>query len=422
MGPSAIQVIRISGPRAHDILVRLTGRSLPPPRTMARRWVVGADQARIDDVLIVCFDEGASFTGERMAEIQCHGGRAVVTAISEHLAELPETRLAAPGEFTRRALENGNVDLSEAQGIADLISAETDSQREQALRIMSGELGRMVETWREKIIRACSLVEVSIDWVDEDVPVDVRPEVAGILSSLIGELTQELNRAKTSQRIRTGFEVAILGAPNTGKSTLVNFLAGRDAAIVSDIPGTTRDIIEVRYDLHGVPVTFLDTAGLRETDDLIEASGVSRAVERAQMVDLRIILTTPESGDWTAFGQEIGAHDLVVNAMSDRFGERGEQSISAKTGRGIDRLLNDVHARLGLSSSGGGLLAHMRHEQAVSECKDLLMATQKVLQVDDFEILAEKLRAAATALEVVVGRIDTETLLDAVFGSFCLGK
>jgi tRNA modification GTPase len=275
-GKAGVAVVRLSGPEAHDAARALCGPLPEPRRTALRvlRWQ-GRD---LDHALVICFEKCASFTGEASVEFHLHGSQAVVAEVLRVLAEQPGLRLAQAGEFTRRALENGCLDLAQVEGLADLIDAETEAQRVQALRVLSGAIGQKVEAWRRDIIRAAALMEATIDFADEDVPVDVTPEVRGLLDGLLDSIGKEVAGASVAERIREGFEVAIIGAPNAGKSTLLNALAGREAAITSEIAGTTRDVIEVKMDLAGLAVTVLDTAGLRETSDQVEALGVELAL------------------------------------------------------------------------------------------------------------------------------------------------
>jgi len=275
-GKAGVSIVRVSGPlawasAAHFGVVNLVARQ---PK-LAR--LTGSDGGLIDEALVLSFDDGQSFTGEQVVEFQVHGSPAIVAALLSELGSLDGLRLAEPGEFTRRALENGQLDLARVEGLADLIDAETEAQRKQALRVFSGALGKKADGWRTDLIRAAALLEATIDFADEDVPVDVTPEVTALVSGVRGELELEAQGVKAAERIRDGFEVAIVGPPNAGKSTLLNALAGREAAITSSVAGTTRDVIEVRMDLNGLPVTFLDTAGLRETTDEVEAVGVQRA-------------------------------------------------------------------------------------------------------------------------------------------------
>ena len=421
-GAAAICVIRISGRCSHDALAELIDGPCPPSARLSRRWIVDGAGERIDDALVVAFPEGRSFTGEAMAEIHCHGSRAVVAAISHRLTEDLGCRLAEPGEFTRRAFEAQKIGLPEAEGLADLIASETELQRRQAMRIMSGAVSGAVEKWRSDILQACALVEVTIDWVDEDVPEDVEPEVSALISRLIVDLEHELSRSRTTQRLKTGLEVAIIGAPNAGKSSLINHLAGRDAAIVSDRPGTTRDVIEVRYDLEGIPVVFLDTAGVRETDDEVEELGVDRAIARAEGADLRVYMRAPDVADDARALDLLRDDDIRIGSKADLDTADGNLTVSVRDGRGIDRLMVEIHERLALKVADVGLIGHMRHEATVRECLKELRVAQHSLGRADAEIVAEDLRRAAACLELLVGRIDTEAVLDVVFGTFCLGK
>ena len=291
-GRAGVAVVRISGPGAKAALAAF-GVEVPEPRRAALRDL-RIDGGLVDRGLVLWFEPGASFTGEAVAELHLHGSPAIVGAVLGHLASLRETRMAEPGEFTRRALMNDRMDLTQVEGLGALIEAETEAQRRQAQRIFSGALGGLAERWRHDLIRAASLLEVTIDFADEDVPVDIGPEVVTLLSGVRGEMRREIDGSRIAERIRDGFEVAIIGAPNAGKSTLLNALAGRDAAITSEIAGTTRDVIEVRMDLRGLPVTFLDTAGLRVATDDIERLGVARAQARAKDADLRVLLLSDE--------------------------------------------------------------------------------------------------------------------------------
>ncbi len=413
-GRAGVSVIRVSGPAAHDVCRLLTG-GVPPLRRAAVRQLAWKGEP-LDQSLVLAFGEGASFTGEPVVELHIHGGLAVSAAVLRALSETGLCRLAEPGEFTRRALDNGVLDLTQVEGLADLIDAETEAQRRQALRTLSGDIGRRVDGWRARLIRAAALLEATIDFVEEDVPVDVRPEVQALLSDLCSEFTAEIAASRQAERIRDGFEVAILGEPNAGKSTLLNRLAGREAAITSDIAGTTRDVIEVRMDINGLAVTLLDTAGLRDSDDPVEQEGIRRALARAEAADLRLFLgVTPRlspRGD-----------DILVHAKSDVSSGPG-LPISALTGDGIDVLLAEIAARLAQRVSSAGLLVRERQRLALQRG---LAGVQSVLDRIARphylpEIAAEDLRRALRALDALVGRVDVDDLLSEIFQSFCIGK
>ena len=419
-GRAGVAVIRLSGPEAHNIVRILTCKSLPALRKAALRQIIWQGDI-LDEALVLLFEAGQSFTGEAVAEIQVHGSSAVVAAILRALSEIGLARLAEAGEFTRRALDNGRLDLAQVEGLADLIDAETEAQRKQALRVFSGEIGRRIEGWRPKILRSAALMEAVIDFVDEDVPVDVTPEVRELLSGLLQELRQELVGAPVSERIRDGFEVAILGAPNVGKSTLLNALAGRDAAITSEIAGTTRDVIEVRLDLMGLPVTLLDTAGMRDTGDRVEAMGIERALKRGANADLRvIILSSPDE----ALPVRIEADDIVVIGKADQKRYDGLRMISALTGEGIDALVEDVARILSHRAAGSGSLIRERQRLAVEQAVEALDSALHELGngLERIELAAEDVRRASRALDKLIGRIGVEDVLGEIFASFCIGK
>jgi tRNA modification GTPase len=417
-GRAGVSVIRLSGPDAHEIARSMVG-VLPEPRCSALREVKDGQGEIIDQALVLNFAAPNSFTGEDVVEFHLHGSIAIVRACLSLLSSYPQSRLAEPGEFTRRALENERLDLMQIEGLADLIDAETEAQRKQALRVLSGYLGSLVEEWRTKLIRAAALLEATIDFADEDVPVDVTPEVNELLASVSDQVGKEIKGTHVAERIKSGFEVAIVGPPNAGKSTLLNALAGRDAAITSHIAGTTRDVIEVRMDLGGLPVTLLDTAGLRETDDEIEAIGVDRAISRAQNADLRVLLFAPDE----ALPFEVHEGDIVVTPKVDLL-TGSENGISGKTGAGVGQLIERIQMILMERSQSAGLATHERHRIALEEAQQNLTEVSIILQrgPDLYEIAAAELRMAIRALEVLVGRVDVENLLDEIFSSFCLGK
>lgn len=328
-GKAGVAVVRLSGPAAHEAVAALCG-DVPELRRASVRRLAWQGEV-LDEALVLAFGRGASFTGEDMAELQLHGSLAVVASVIRALSAMQGLRQADPGEFTRRALENGRLDLTQVEGLADLIDAETEMQQRQAMRVLSGAVGKRAEAWRQGLIRAAALIEATIDFADEDVPVDVTPEVREILQGLMTELRRELSGARAAERLRDGFEVAIIGRPNAGKSTLLNALAGREAAITSERAGTTRDVIEVRMNLGGLPVTLLDTAGLRDSEDEIEQIGIARALERAEMADLRVFLQD-ETGDLPFLAPREG--DIVLQGKADLRPGGLAVGISGKTGKG----------------------------------------------------------------------------------------
>ena len=417
-GKAGVAVFRLSGPQAHAAVVALGG-PLPELRRAALRVLRWQGEV-LDAALVIVFGAGASFTGEAAAELQVHGSGAVIRAVARALSDLPGLRQAEAGEFTRRALENGRLDLAQVEGLADLIEAETEAQRRQAQRVLSGAIGQRAEAWRQLLIRAAALNEARIDFADEEVPYDVTPEVLAVLARLVGELRREIDGALVAERLRDGFEVAILGAPNSGKSTLLNALAGREAAITSDVAGTTRDVIELRLDLAGLPVTFLDTAGLRETEDRVERIGVERAMARARAADLRVFLVQ-DPGEVLLLAPQ--PEDLVVLGKADlRSGEA--EAVSGLTGLGLDRLTGRVAEILGRRVASTGVMTRERHRIAMLRAVEAMESAQAELSRADgrAELVAADLWLAIRALEVLVGRLDVENLLDEIFASFCIGK
>jgi tRNA modification GTPase len=417
-GRSGLAVVRVSGPAAYAAGSALCG-TLPAPRVAGLRRVTWRGEL-LDEALVLTFAEAASFTGEAVVELHCHGGPAVVGAVLRALAEQPGLRLAEPGEFTRRALENGVLDLAQVEGLADLIDAETESQRRQAVRVLSGSVGQKVDGWRRDLIRAGALLEATIDFADEDVPVDVSPEVLTLVDRLMADLDREAAGVAAAERIRDGFEVAIVGAPNAGKSTLLNQLAGREAAITSEIAGTTRDVIEVRMEIAGLPVTFLDTAGLRETDDRLEQAGIDRALARAQAADLRLFLTDGSEVP----GLAPAGDDLVVLGKGDTRSSSFGLAVSGKTGAGVPELMARIGEILGERVGSAGALVRERHRVAVTTAIAALAESRaEVVRPDSrVELAAEHLRQAVRALDALVGRVDVDDLLGEIFASFCIGK
>ena len=416
-GRAGVAVVRVSGPQAHKAGAALCG-SIPKPSMFAVRPVKGRAGALIDRVLVLTFEGPNSFTGEDVVELHLHGSIAIIRSVLSELSQCDGLRLAEPGEFTRRALENGKMDLTQVEGLADLIDAETEQQRLQAMETVEGALAGVVDRWRSDLIRAASLLEVTIDFVDEDVPVDVRPEVHRLLSHVIEELEVQVEQSYVAERVRTGFEVAIIGAPNVGKSSLLNYLSGREAAITSEIAGTTRDVIEVRMDLQGLPVTFLDTAGVRETDDIIEAKGVALTKKRAEAADLRLFLgDLPKGLQITAKGG-----DIHRSPKADLF--PSNSGISGVTGEGVSDLTLEIVEQLKGRVSNRGLASRVRHRDELKSAATSLIEAKRLLDLGAVysDLSAEEMHSAMRSLSRLVGRIDVENLLDEIFSSFCLGK
>jgi len=346
----------------------------------------------------------------------------VVSALLRLLAELPNCRLAEPGEFTKRALENGELDLAQVEGLADLIEAETEAQRRLAARAMDGALSAKVAHWRADLIRAVSLIEATIDFADEDIPTDVTPEVLELVNKTQADLNDEIAGTFAAERIREGFEVAIVGPPNAGKSTLLNALAGRDAAITSEIAGTTRDVIEVRMDIGGLAVTLLDTAGLRETDDTVEQIGVERARARAVDADLRVFLTTDGTVDDTKLQPSDG--DIVAIGKSDLGAQGDALMVSGKSGAGLDVLISQISTTLEHRSQGAQTATRERHRIAMVQAQSYLDAGKDLMEQGSelSELASAEFHQGISMLSSLIGAVGVEDLLDEIFSSFCLGK
>ncbi len=421
-GRSAIAVIRVSGPQVRQILCDISG-ALPEPR-LARLATLRDPSSgeTLDRGLTLFFPGPHSATGEDYAELQIHGGRAVVDGLLELLARRPGTRMAEPGEFARRGFVNGKLDLSQAEALADLVDAETQAQRRQALRVAGGALRRKVEGWRAALIDALALIEAELDFSDEaDVGRFESARLGALLGAPLHEMRATLRGAPASERMREGFLVMILGPPNAGKSTLLNALARRDLAIVAPTPGTTRDMIEAHLDVGGLPVTFVDTAGLREAADDIERIGVDRVLDRIATADLGLWLSS--HGEAPAANLAPGVELLRVASKGDLApAPSGWIGICARTGVGVDALLTAVgeRAKARLGDGGSAIFIRERHRKAVSAAA---AAVQSALACEkDLEFIAEDLRSAARALGRIVGVVDVEDVLDAVFSRFCIGK
>jgi len=422
-GRAGIAVVRLSGPQAGAALQQL-GSAVPEPRMATRARLIDPKTGELlDDGLVLWFPAPRSFTGEDVVELHIHGGRAVIDGVLTALAGIGGLRTAEPGEFTRRAFAHDKLDLTQAEALADLVDAESRAQARLALQQMGGALKELTGHWRHRLVQALAHLEAVIDFPDEDLPPEVADKVWGEVRGLEQAIARHLDDGHRGERVREGLLIAIVGAPNAGKSSLLNALAKRDAAIVSPTPGTTRDVIEVHLDIAGYAVTVADTAGLREAGDAIEDEGIRRALKRAETADIKIALfdgTQPRDTATTALVDE---NTLTVLSKADLMKGAGEDggAVSVKTGFGfaalLDRLGAMVKARFDVV--GSAPLTRARHRTALEECRDYL---QRAPEADLPELAAEDLRMAARALGRITGRVDVEEILDVVFRDFCLGK
>jgi tRNA modification GTPase len=438
-GPGASAMVRVSGPGAWDALRRISGRGAVAPQRLSLATLTDPETDEIlDRGLVAWFPGPRSFTGEDIVEFHLHGGRAVVAGLVDALSKVSGLRVAEAGEFTRRAFENGKLDLTEAEGLADLVAAETAAQRRQALRQLDGALGRVVEDWRRRLLGVLAQMEATIDFSDEDLPAGLDDEVRSEAAALAGEVASHLNDDGHGERLREGVTIAVIGAPNVGKSSLVNLFARRDAAIVSAVAGTTRDVIEVHLDLGGYPVVVADTAGLRgdapggeSGHAAIEREGIRRARKRAEEADLKLAVF--DGCQWPTVDRHTAAlvdADTIVAINKSDLGApapplavKGNPArpVSALTGAGIDGLAEAVTHEVARRCTGtaSGALTRARHRSALQECRESL---DRALRAPSPELCAEDLRLGARALGRITGRVDVEDVLDVIFAEFCIGK
>lgn len=415
-GRAGVAIIRVSGTRAWDVCQALVGR-VPKPRKAQLSILRDNTGAMIDQALVLIFDEGASFTGEKVCEFQVHGSTAVVSALLKACLAVDGVRIAEPGEFTRRAFLAGRMDLTEVEALADLIDAETEGQRQQAMRVLDGSAGHLVDRWRDDLLQSLSMLEAALDFADEELPDDLFELVREPMERVRSSILAQIDGRNAAESLRDGFDVAIVGRVNAGKSTLLNALAGRDAAITSERAGTTRDVIEVRMEIGGLSVTLIDTAGLREADDEIERIGIERGIARARAADLRIYLKdSPEE-----MAELVHDDDIVVLSKADLWSQKG---ISAKTGEGLSELMQSIEAKLQNRVKGSSVFMRARHFDKLhraAECLERAVVRSSAKE-DAWELASEEVRLALRCLDGIVGRVDAEDVLGRIFSSFCIGK
>ena len=433
-GVSGVAIIRISGEQSLKIIETLTGKKVPQPRVATLRKINKINTSElIDEGIILWFPGPESYTGEDMAEIQVHGSKAVVDALHSSISQIENCRLAEPGEFTKLAFQNGKINLLEAESIADLISSETEIQRQQAIKIMNGKSADQFNFLREKLLKILSHVEAKIDFPDEDLPNNILDEIKNVSNDVIKKIEKILNDQKVGERIREGFKIAILGPTNAGKSSLINHLSNRDVAIVSEIAGTTRDVIETHLSIDGYPVIISDTAGIRESKDEIEKKGIKLSLNRAEEADLKLVVVDAKSLDFTDVLKGlldenailvINKSDLLEKEIDSEIKNINHVLISIKDNKNIDELISKIKNNLKnkFITSDDILITRERHRQHLEQCLDHLNNFNQKKEIEDFDKAAEDLRLATRHLGMIVGKVDVEEILGSIFNDFCIGK
>ncbi len=433
-GISGIAVIRVSGKEATEVVKRLTGDDLPVPRvaTLKKINYINTNNL-IDEGVVIWFPGPNSYTGEDLAEFHVHGSRAVVSALHSSISGIKNCRLAEPGEFTKLAFQNGKINLLKAEGIADLVSAETEIQRKQAVEIMSGKSSDKFTSWRAKLLKILAHVEAKIDFPDEDLPKDILDEIQKTSNQVSKEIEKVLDDQKVGERIREGFKIAIVGPTNAGKSSLLNYLSKRDVAIVSEIAGTTRDVIETHLNLDGYPVVVSDTAGIRESKNEIEKKGIKLALNRAEDADLKLIIVDAKSVDFTSVLKElidenailvVNKSDLLVTNINNELKKHDHILVSIKNNLNLDKLILKIKKKLEnkFISYGDILITRERHRQHLEQCISHLKNFKNKNGSEDYDKAAEDLRLATRHLGMIVGKVDVEEILGSIFNDFCIGK
>ncbi len=433
-GISGVAVIRVSGKNTKDIIKKLSQSNLPTPRvaTLKKLYKYNSNEL-IDECIVLWFPGPNSYTGEDMAEFHVHGSRAVVDAIQTSISKLEDCRLAEPGEFTKIAFQNGKIDLMKAEGISDLISSETEIQRKQAIKSMEGKSSKLYESLRNDLIKALSKIEAKIDFPDEDLPTEILDGIKADTAKALSDLEKILDDQRVGERIREGFKISIIGPTNVGKSSLLNHLANREVAIVSEIAGTTRDVIETHLNLDGYPVILSDTAGIRDSRDEIERKGIKLSLKNANEADLNIIVLEPKSVDFQSFLAALSQDKniIVVNKLdniNDKINEEIRKlnpiSISVKENKNIDLLINEIKKKLEnkFISSNDIIITRSRHRDNIEKCINHLKNFQDKNSEEEFDKAAEDLRLAVRHLGLIVGKVDVEEILGSIFNDFCIGK
>jgi tRNA modification GTPase len=433
-GISGIAVIRVSGKNTAKVIKKLTNSKLPTPRVATlKKFSKNGQKNLIDEGVIIWFPGPNSYTGEDLAEFHIHGGHAVINAMHLAISQVNGCRLAEPGEFTKRAFQNGRINLLKAESIADLISSETEIQRKQAIKIMSGKSSDKFNSWRDKLLKILSHVEAKIDFPDEDLPKNVIKDIQQISNNVLIEIKKTLNDQKVGERIREGFKIAISGPPNSGKSSLLNYLSKRDVAIVSEIAGTTRDVIETHLNLDGYPVIVSDTAGIRSSKNEIEKKGIKIGLKRAEDSDLRLVIVSAKNVDFNDVLKGlltdnailvVNKSDLIKGKLNKKFKKYDHVLISIKNDLNLKKLISKIKSKLkkNFSTNEDILITRERHRQNLINCVYHLEKFKHKKSVQDFDKAAEDLRLAVRHLGMIVGKVDIEELLGSIFSDFCIGK
>ena len=433
-GIAGISVIRVSGSKTRLVISKLTNKELPKPRVATKRnFNKLEDNELIDEGILIWFPAPHSYTGEDMAEFHLHGSKAVVEAIQNSISKLDECRLAEPGEFTKIAFQNGKINLLKAESISDLISSETEIQRQQAIKIMSGKSSIKFNSLRERLLKILSNIEAKIDFPEDDLPSDILKNIHKETKNIKNEIKKILNDQKVGERIREGFKISIVGPTNAGKSSLLNYLSKRDVAIVSEIEGTTRDVIEAHLNLDGYPVIISDTAGIRMSQDKIEKHGIKLALKKAEDADLNLIIIEPKSVDFISFFNKIPLKksilivnkiDLGVKKMNSEIQKYNPILISVKEEKNLDKLINLIKENLKnkFVSSEDIFITRQRHRLNLEECLESLKKFEEKETIEDFDKAAEDLRMATRYLGMIVGKVEVEEILGSIFNDFCIGK